>query len=226
MIRTWEEQAKVISNLRTVIASLRDALITFGEHDYTCRLAHFQAGRHPIDGGYENNYAGIWYRSGEEPPCTCGLQAAQNGDEAEKAMGAKSMSKKQNPHRGSSFDEFLREDGIYEEVTAKAIKRVEHLAQKMKKETEMSKDLVEERAATKEEVADAIATLEAENARLREDMSELQVVCDALKTDASSYYCSYEKLMDERDSLRTKNEELEGRVGQLSEDWMNERGEE
>lgn len=34
------------------------------------------------------------------------------------------MSKKQNPHRGSSFDEFLREDGIYEEVTAKALKRV------------------------------------------------------------------------------------------------------
>ena len=30
----------------------------------------------------------------------------------------------QNPHRGSSFEEFLREDGIYEEVTAKATERV------------------------------------------------------------------------------------------------------
>lgn len=30
---------------------------------------------------------------------------------------------KTNPHTGSSFDDFLKEDGIYEEVTAKAIKR-------------------------------------------------------------------------------------------------------
>jgi antitoxin HicB len=29
-----------------------------------------------------------------------------------------------NPHIGSSFSDFLKEDGIYEEVTAHAIKRV------------------------------------------------------------------------------------------------------
>ena len=29
-----------------------------------------------------------------------------------------------NPHIGTSFDEFLNEDGIYEEVTAAAVKRV------------------------------------------------------------------------------------------------------
>jgi DNA-binding Xre family transcriptional regulator len=29
-----------------------------------------------------------------------------------------------NPHIGSSFDDFLKEEGIYEEVTATAIKRV------------------------------------------------------------------------------------------------------
>jgi len=29
-----------------------------------------------------------------------------------------------NPHTGSSFDDFLKEDGIYEDVTATAIKRV------------------------------------------------------------------------------------------------------
>lgn len=29
-----------------------------------------------------------------------------------------------NPHLGSSFSDFLKEDGIYEEVTAHAIKRV------------------------------------------------------------------------------------------------------
>jgi len=30
---------------------------------------------------------------------------------------------KANPHTGSSFDDFLKEDGIYEEVQARAIKR-------------------------------------------------------------------------------------------------------
>ena len=34
------------------------------------------------------------------------------------------MKKNQNPHEGSSFDEFLKEDGSYEESTAVAIKRV------------------------------------------------------------------------------------------------------
>lgn len=30
---------------------------------------------------------------------------------------------KPNPHAGSSFDDFLKEDGIYEEVQARALKR-------------------------------------------------------------------------------------------------------
>ena len=30
---------------------------------------------------------------------------------------------KANPHTGSSFDDFLKEDGIYEEVQARALKR-------------------------------------------------------------------------------------------------------
>ncbi len=33
------------------------------------------------------------------------------------------MKTKKNPHIGSSFDDFLKEDGIYEEVTAVAVKR-------------------------------------------------------------------------------------------------------
>ena len=33
------------------------------------------------------------------------------------------MNKKQNPHIGESFDSFLRDEGIYDEVTATAIKR-------------------------------------------------------------------------------------------------------
>lgn len=34
------------------------------------------------------------------------------------------MSKKRNPHLGSSFDDFLKEEGTYEETRASAIKRV------------------------------------------------------------------------------------------------------
>lgn len=34
------------------------------------------------------------------------------------------MTKKREAGIGSSFDDFLKEDGIYEEVTARAIKRV------------------------------------------------------------------------------------------------------
>ena len=30
---------------------------------------------------------------------------------------------KRNPHEGSRFDDFLRDDGLYEEVQAKALKR-------------------------------------------------------------------------------------------------------
>jgi len=32
--------------------------------------------------------------------------------------------KKRNPHRGGNFDDFLKEQGIYEEVSAKAAMRV------------------------------------------------------------------------------------------------------
>jgi hypothetical protein len=34
------------------------------------------------------------------------------------------MTKKKKGRIGSSFDDFLKEEGIYEEVTARAIKRV------------------------------------------------------------------------------------------------------
>ena len=39
-----------------------------------------------------------------------------------------------NPHEGSSFDDFLQEEGIYEECTAIAVKRV--LAWQLKNEME------------------------------------------------------------------------------------------
>jgi hypothetical protein len=34
------------------------------------------------------------------------------------------MTKKKNPHLGSKFDDFLAEEGLLEEVTAAAMKRV------------------------------------------------------------------------------------------------------
>ena len=52
----------------------------------------------------------------------------------------KTDSKKKKSSIGSSFDDFLKEDGIYEEVTARAIKRVlvRQLGELMKRE-EISK---------------------------------------------------------------------------------------
>ena len=55
------------------------------------------------------------------------------------------MAKRQNKHLGSSFDEFLRSEGLYEEVTTLAWKRVLswEVTEAMKKEgiskSEMSK---------------------------------------------------------------------------------------
>ncbi|MFZ1939340.1 MAG: helix-turn-helix transcriptional regulator [Terracidiphilus sp.] len=59
---------------------------------------------------------------------------------------------KQNRHIGSSLDEFLKEEGIYEEATARAVKRV--LAWQVKKamvergisKTEMAKRMGTSRA--------------------------------------------------------------------------------
>jgi len=39
------------------------------------------------------------------------------------------MSKKQNPHRGSKFEDYLAEQGLLKEVTAVAMKRVGALRQ-------------------------------------------------------------------------------------------------
>ena len=54
-----------------------------------------------------------------------------------------------NPNRGSSFDDFLKEEGIYEECTAAALKRVrawqvqqEMLRQKI---TKLAEDTTNER---------------------------------------------------------------------------------
>jgi predicted XRE-type DNA-binding protein len=57
-----------------------------------------------------------------------------------------------NPYTGSSFDDFLEEEGLYEECTAIAIKRVlaHQLSQEMKRQnltkTEMAKQMQTSRA--------------------------------------------------------------------------------
>jgi len=70
--------------------------------------------------------------------------------------------KKANPHRGSSFDDFLKEDGIYEEVTATAMKRVLawQIAQAMKKQR-VTKSAMAKRMRTSRAALDRL--LDAEN---------------------------------------------------------------
>ncbi|HWB83508.1 MAG TPA: hypothetical protein VG675_05180 [Bryobacteraceae bacterium] len=63
------------------------------------------------------------------------------------------MIKKKNPHLGSKFSDFLKEEGIYEEVTANAMKRVLawQITQAMKKQrvtkSSMAKRMRTSRAA-------------------------------------------------------------------------------
>jgi antitoxin HicB len=55
------------------------------------------------------------------------------------------MNKTANPHWGSTLDDFLREEGIYEEVTTGAIKKVIawQLAEEMKRKSITKKRLAE-----------------------------------------------------------------------------------
>ena len=73
------------------------------------------------------------------------------------------MAKKaKNPHIGSTFESFLREEGIYEEVTAAAMKRVLawQIAQLMKKQR-VTKSTMAKRMKTSRAALDRL--LDAEN---------------------------------------------------------------
>jgi antitoxin HicB len=65
------------------------------------------------------------------------------------------MKKTKNLHLGSSFDSFLKEEGIFEEVHAAAMKRViafriqEEMEKKKMTQTEMAKIMGTSRAAIK-----------------------------------------------------------------------------
>jgi len=72
------------------------------------------------------------------------------------------LKKKKNPHQGSSFDDFLKEEGIYEEVTATAMKRVLawQIAQAMKKQR-VTKSAMAKRMRTSRAALDRL--LDADN---------------------------------------------------------------
>src|SRR4051812_14995350 len=73
------------------------------------------------------------------------------------------MRKKRNAHIGSSFDDFLKQEGIYEEVTARAIKRV--IARQLDA-------LMQEQGISKTEVAKAMKTSRAQLDRLLDPENE------------------------------------------------------
>jgi predicted XRE-type DNA-binding protein len=64
---------------------------------------------------------------------------------------------KVNPHTGSSFDDFLKEDGIYEEVQARALKRAlaEQLDDAMQS-SKLSKVSMAQRMATSRSQLDRV----------------------------------------------------------------------
>lgn len=87
------------------------------------------------------------------------------------------MSNEKNPHIGSSFDDFLREDGIYEEVTAKSIKNVVawHLQQAIEQGT-FTKTALAKRLKTSRSQLDRFLDPENESATLATIMRAADVL--------------------------------------------------
>lgn len=80
------------------------------------------------------------------------------------------MKKKVNPHSGSSFDDLLKEDGIFEEVQAKALKRVV---------AEQIEDSMQAAKLTKVAMADKMSTSRSQLDRIL-DPNNLSVQLDTL----------------------------------------------
>ena len=83
---------------------------------------------------------------------------------------------KVNPHAGGSFDDFLKEDGIYEEVQARAIKRA--LAEQLDDAMQSSK-------LSKVNMAQRMATSRSQLDRVL-DPSNLSIQLDTLIKAASA----------------------------------------
>lgn len=78
--------------------------------------------------------------------------------------------KKPNPHSGSNFDDFLKEEGIFEEVQAKALKR--GIAEQIE-------DSMQSAKLTKMAMADKMATSRSQLDRIL-DPNNLSVQLDTL----------------------------------------------
>ena len=78
--------------------------------------------------------------------------------------------KKPNPHSGSNFDDFLEEEGFFEEVQAKALKRVV---------AEQIEDSMQSAKLTKMAMADKMATSRSQLDRIL-DPNNLSVQLDTL----------------------------------------------
>lgn len=78
--------------------------------------------------------------------------------------------KKLNPHSGSNFDDFLKEEGFFEEVQAKALKRVV---------AEQIEDSMQSAKLTKMAMADKMATSRSQLDRIL-DPNNLSVQLDTL----------------------------------------------
>lgn len=99
--------------------------------------------------------------------------------------------RKPNPHTGSSFDDFLREEGIYDEVTAKALKRA--LAEQLR-------ESMAEQHLTKVAMANRMATSRTQIDRLL-DPSNLRIQFDSLVRAATAVGKRVEiRLVDEDSS--------------------------
>lgn len=83
---------------------------------------------------------------------------------------------KSNPHSGSSFDDFLRDEGIFDEVTAKALKRAI---------SEQLRESMAEQHLTKVEMAHRMATSRTQVDRLL-DPSNLRIQFDSLVRAATA----------------------------------------
>lgn len=83
---------------------------------------------------------------------------------------------KSNPHTGSSFDDFLKEDGIYEEVQARALKRAL---------SEQLDDAMQSSNINKVNMAQRMATSRSQLDRVL-DPSNLSIQLDTLVKAASA----------------------------------------
>lgn len=89
------------------------------------------------------------------------------------------MKSKTNPHIGSNFDDFLREEGIYEEVEAAALKKViaSALTRQMKR-----------RNVTVSKLADALGTSRAAINRVL-DQENASITLNTLSRTAAALGC-------------------------------------